>query len=107
MLRRSYTAVIDRNATWSGSFATEPYEASWASEAIFFIRSLDGNSRHVHARVQISPDGIHWCDEGTDIRLPDKDTTSYCRVVHFGGWLRLVGQTEDDVTVMVTLCLKE
>ena len=39
-LRRSYTAVVERNALWQGEFATEPYEAAWASEAIFFVRAL-------------------------------------------------------------------
>ena len=44
-LRRSYTAVVERNALWQGDFATEPYEAAWASEAIFFVRALGGFAR--------------------------------------------------------------
>ncbi len=39
-LRTSYTTAIERNIVWQGDFATEPYEAPWASEAIFFIRTL-------------------------------------------------------------------
>ena len=33
-----HTAVLERFGTFSGDFATEPYEAGWAEEAIFFIR---------------------------------------------------------------------
>ncbi|MCZ6631820.1 MAG: hypothetical protein O7G87_00315 [bacterium] len=40
LLRKSHTAVMERNQIWSGSFETEPYEAGWASEAIFFVRTL-------------------------------------------------------------------
>ena len=39
-VRRSYTATIERNVRWQGEFASEPYEAAWASEAIFFVRAL-------------------------------------------------------------------
>ena len=28
-LRRSYTAIVERNVLWQGEFATEPYEAAW------------------------------------------------------------------------------
>ena len=59
-LRRSYTAVVERNREWRGLFATEPYEAAWASEAIFFIRALDSSGTLAstdwgQAHVQISP----------------------------------------------------
>lgn len=37
MVRQSYTAVVERNRVWTGHYETEPYEAAWASEAIFFI----------------------------------------------------------------------
>ena len=45
-LRRSYTAVVERNTLWQGEFATEPYEAAWATEAIFFVRALDVQVLH-------------------------------------------------------------
>ena len=35
MVRQSYTAVVERNKAWVGPFETEPYEAAWATEAIF------------------------------------------------------------------------
>ena len=110
-LRQSYTAVVERNVKWSETFATDPYEAAWASEAIFFVRALNVTeigSRH--ARVQISPDGMHWVDEGTPLLLPTKaDEVTFCKVRHFGGWLRLCGELQSDqnITVIVYLVLKE
>lgn len=104
MLRESNTIVVERNWTWSGSFATEPNEAAWATEAIFFIRALEVNRvRHGSVvRVQISPDGIHWCDEGTLIQLPSEpDQVTFARVNHFGGWLRLTGELPEDAELRV------
>ena len=111
MTRQSYTAVIERNRVWNGSFETEPYEAAWANEAIFFVRALETSGKLVDARacVQISPDGMHWCDEGTLVDLPAKEgTTTFGRVGHFGGWLRLAGQVPPgaQVKVIVYLVLK-
>ena len=110
-LRRSYTAVVERSTQWEGTFTTEPYEAAWASEAIFFIRALDNPSiGSIQARVQISPDGMHWVDEGTLIALPTKqDDVTFCKIDHFGGWLRICGELQDSekITVIVYLVLKE
>ena len=107
MVKKSYNAVVERNVEWQGAFSTEPYEAAWASEAIFFIRSLQGSGNGAIAKVQITPDGIHWCDEGTTIKLPDDGETTFCKVSRFGGWLRLVGETTGSMKVLVTLSLKE
>ena len=71
-LRESFTFPLERNVTWRGNFATEPAEAAWANEAIFFVRVLEseGPLDGAVARAQISPDGMHWCDEGTVFPLP-------------------------------------
>ena len=71
-LRESFTFPLERNVTWRGSFATEPAEAAWANEAIFFVRVLEseGPLDGAVARAQLSPDGMHWCDEGTVFPLP-------------------------------------
>ena len=112
MIRRSFTAVIARNEPWTGAVATEPYECAWAGEAIFFVRALEagGTLRAAKARVQISPDGIHWVDEGTAFPLParQRDLT-FGRVRHFGGFLRLAARIPQraSVKVLVTLALKE
>lgn len=109
-MQESHTAVIERNVTWQGLFTTEPYETAWASEAIFFVRALAAEklSPAISARVQISPDGMHWCDEGSTLLLPTSEGVVFGRVRHFGGWLRLVGEVPAgaSVTVMVYLVLK-
>jgi len=112
MTRQSYTAVVERNCVWEGRFETEPYEAAWAAEAIFFVRALEsaGELGDVRASVQISPDGMHWCDEGTLIELPaTAEAMAFGRVHHFGGWLRLAGRVpaEAQIKVIVYLALKE
>ncbi len=110
-MRQSQTIVLERNVEWSGEFATEPCEVAWASEALFFIRALEANGIRAgsSARIQLSPDGIHWCDEGDGVRLPNEPGVSYHRVSHFGGWLRLAGQLPlgASVKVIVYLVLKE
>lgn len=110
-LRRSYTATVERNVIWKGEVATEPYESAWASEAIFFVRALEVSPDFSgSARVQISADGIHWADEGTSFDLPRKDDeVTFCKVKHFGGWLRITGRLQENeaIKVLVSLALKE
>ena len=54
-MRQSFTAVVERNVEWRGDFAVEPYEAAWATEAIYFVRALAVADLPVGvmARVQI------------------------------------------------------
>jgi hypothetical protein len=111
-MKTSYTNVLERNRKWDGSFATEPWEAAWASEAIFFVRALkvEGDLQGAVARVQISPDGLHWCDEGSQFALPDQENgVTFGKVAHFGGWLRIVGEIPPGaaLTVITYLALKE
>lgn len=112
-MRESHTAVIERNVTWEGTFATEPYEVAWAGEALFFVRVLDRTHPpdRLAAYVQLSPDGIHWCNEGTVLPIPmtGENELAFCRVDHFGGWLRLTGEVPEgaSVTVIAYLVLKE
>ncbi len=109
-MRQSHTAVIERNTSWSGRIETEPYEAGWASEAMFFVRILEPRtgSAPVSLAVQISPDGIHWCNEGTVLPLDTAAALSWCRVSQFGTWLRLAGRLPRDMSlkVMVYIQLK-
>lgn len=111
-LKRSHTATIARNEVWAGEVATEPYEAGWAREAIFFVRALEasGTLQSASARVQISPDGIHWADEGTAFELPERaGGLAFGRVAQFGGWLRLHASLPDGAAlrVIAALALKE
>ena len=111
MTRQSYTAVVERNRLWTGQFETEPYETAWAHEALFFIRALEASDglAEATARVQISPDGMHWCNEGTLVHLPTTaGATTFGRIRHFGGWLRLAGRVPpgEQIQVIVYLALK-
>ena len=110
VLRNAYTAVIARGELWQGSVQTEPYEAAWASEAVFFVRVLEATGRgKAIAMVQISPDGMHWVDEGGELSIHAKaGHLSFSRVANFGGWLRLSVEVPPSVgiTVVATLALK-
>lgn len=110
MLRESQAAVVARNETWRGSVATEPYEAGWAGEAVLFVRALaDAHGSPGEARVQISPDGMRWADEGSRFPLPARaDEVTFARVKEFGTWLRLAADLPDgaEVVVLVTFHLK-
>jgi hypothetical protein len=110
MMRNAYTAVIARGETWQGAVQTEPYEAAWAGEAVFFVHVLqaEGNGT-ARAKVQISPDGMHWVDEGTELTIEAQaGHLSFCRVGNFGGWLRLSVTVPPSaaITVVATLALK-
>ncbi|GAA4056314.1 hypothetical protein [Actinomadura miaoliensis] len=95
-MRESFTAVLERARTLSGEFATEPYEAAWAAEARWFVRTLERTHPGARLRVttQISPDGLHWCDLEPAREVTD-DLESWAST-NFGGWLRLKGTVESD-----------
>ena len=110
-MKQSHTTVLERNTEWKGKFETEPCEAGWASEAIFFVRVLEANAEYIDAdaQVQISPDGIHWANEWSTVLIDAEGGTTYCRVSHFGNWLRLTGELPEGISakVLVYLVLKE
>ena len=109
-MRTSTSAIVARNETWTGQAATEPYEAGWAQEAVIFVRSLKTPAgAQGYARVEISPDGMNWVAEGTEIALPaEKDAVAFARISHFGTWLRLAASLPEGsaTTVLVTIHLK-
>jgi hypothetical protein len=90
--------------------ATEPYEAGWASEIIIFVRALqEAKGPLAGARVQISPDGMRWVDEGTSLPLPTgRDEVSFARIHHFGNWVRIAAVLPEgqEVKVLVTIHAK-
>jgi hypothetical protein len=109
MIRRSFTAVIEKNSRFTAPFQTEPYEAGWAAEARWFIKVIDLTGE-LKITAQISPDGIVWCDEG-DATLAVKTPGLYSVSLHnFGNWLRLhadLGGADCSAKVMIYLVLKE
>lgn len=111
MLRESQNAVVARNEPWTGECASEPYEVGWASEAILWFRTLgvEGAPAGATLRVQISPDGLRWSDEGTTLPVPAREGEQvFARVRHFGAWLRVTTTLPPGVTVkpLLTLSLK-
>ncbi len=110
MLPENITAVIARNERWTGDAASEPYEAGWAREAVFFIRALkDPAGVPPTGFIEISPDGMHWVREGAEFQMPgEKDAIAVARLTRFGNWLRVATQfdPEAECTVLVTLHLK-
>jgi hypothetical protein len=110
-MKRIHTAVLERFGTFSGDFATEPYEAGWADEAIFFVRinSVEGTEPALTGEVQISADGLTWIDEGTPLPPIRQTGVVFVRVRHFGNWLRLACRVAGPGATFhgtILLCLK-
>ena len=110
-LAESTTAVIVRGEKWEGACASEPYEAGWARETMVFVRLLarEGETGAALFRVQISPDGMRWVDEGATIQMPDRpEQVTFTKVAHFGNWLRVAIDLPEGVMAqpLVTLHLK-
>lgn len=80
---------VKRN--FADDFQTDPYEAGWASECIFFImvEELQGINPELLAEVEISHDGVNWAKEGTVSDPITQCGLHFIRVKHFGNWLRL------------------
>ncbi len=107
-MRQFYTSVLDRRKTFAGPVETPPFEGGWASEAIFFVRVESiAPGAAVDLRVQISPDGMHWIDEGTAFPSLKSEGDAFVRVSHFGGWLRLAGEASAEACLTIHLALKE
>ena len=110
MLRRSFTAVLEKNSTFESDFATEPYEAGWAIEARWFVRVLEASpGTSLAVTPQISPDGLFWCDEGTSPVSMENAGLISIPLRDFGQWLRLDARLSGDaprVKVLIYLALK-
>jgi hypothetical protein len=78
----------------NGAFATEPYEAGWADEAIamIYVREAAGPSPTLELRVQISADGARWFDHPNPPLRLQKAGGYSLPLTQFGNWLRLAGE---------------
>lgn len=101
-------ATLTRGEAWRVGDVSEPYEAGWASEAQIFARGLDDGAAAGKAYVQVSPDGIRWCDEGSALDLRPGEDLSFIRLREFGHFLRLRVDLPDGVerAFLVTIALK-
>lgn len=107
-LRECQTAVVARNEAWSGTVATETYEAGWAREMVIFLRLLEceGEPSEVDAAVQISPDGLHWVDEGSRLAFPQTvGEVTFVRLSHFGQYVRLRSELPDGLACKVIVTI--
>lgn len=108
-LNHCATVILSRGELWQPGFATEPYEAGWAQEAVIFLNALDRCDAGGEVAVQISPDGILWVDEGSRLVLPHiPGELTFVKLTHFGQFLRLIAQGEGYPArrIMATVCLK-
>ncbi|SEF18101.1 hypothetical protein [Jiangella alba] len=110
-MRNFQMTVVERREPFEHEVQTHPFEAAWASEAIFFVRveAIPDGTR-LDAAVQMSADGIRWVDEGTTFPTMSAAGDYAVKVSHFGGWLRLAGRlqgADPAATLTVQLALKE
>ncbi|MBX3030740.1 MAG: hypothetical protein KF809_11305 [Chloroflexi bacterium] len=107
-MRNTHTSVLARRVRIDADFATLPYEAGWASEAIFFTQ-VEGDHPELRITTEISPDGIHWIERGEPQVLSETSTLSANTLTIFGSWIRLVirGATpERPARILVHLSIK-
>lgn len=104
----STVATLTRGEPWRLGDVSEPYEAGWAQEAQIFARGLDEHAQGGTAHVQVSPDGIRWCDEGTTLQLLPGDRLSFVKLREFGHFIRLRIDMPEGVErpFLVTIALK-
>lgn len=87
-MQQIYTSVLARRIVIDGVYATPPYEAGWASEAVFFVQT-EGPHPDLTLVTQVSPDGITWIDRGIAVTLDAADAIAEVPVANFGNWLRV------------------
>lgn len=112
-MRTSLTAVLERDGITGPLYASEPYEVAWASEARWFVRALSFPAaiQRVSFTVQVSPDGLHWCDHSDVPPILQQPGLVSWVTREFGGWLRLRAAvdgaaTDTSVPALIHLALK-
>jgi hypothetical protein len=107
-MQKTYTSVLARRVRIDGDFATLPYEAGWASEAVFFVQT-EGDHPRLEIAVEVSPDGINWVRRGSRVQLDIDEAIAEIPVTAFGNWLRVTvrGSTpETDSRILIHVNLK-
>ncbi len=111
-MRQFNAAPLELKKQFKESFQTHPFEAGWASEAIFFImvEDVSGSNSQLLAEVEISHDGFNWAYEGSVVGPIYEKGLNFIKVSCFGNWLRLNCKIEGDnpgFKLLVQLALKE
>jgi len=80
------------------NFRTFPYEVGWADEVIFFfvIEHITKGNPTYTAKVQLSPDGVRWADDGeTPVAKISGEGCHFIKVApNFGNYVRIAVETE-------------
>lgn len=110
-MRHFQASAVERRIHFKNTITSHPMEAGWASEAIFFliIEEMKGENTSLTAQVEISADGINWIKEGAIFPEITKPGHYFCKVAHFGNWLRVYGEIkgiESEIKASVQLHLK-
>ncbi len=111
-MRQFQAAHLEVKKTFSEDFQTHPFEAGWASEAIFFVmvENVSGEGTRFEAEVEISHDGVHWTGEGSVLGPLEEKGLHFVRVSHFGNWLRLncrISGNRPALQLLIQIALKE
>jgi len=104
----THTSVLARRVRIDADFATLPYEAGWASEALLFTQ-VEGAHPELTITTEVSPDGINWIARGEPQTLHEDGSIAESPLTVFGNWIRLVirGATpERPARVLVHVSLK-
>jgi hypothetical protein len=104
---QSQTAVLEKNTTFRGDFATEPFEVAWAREGRWFFQVLESSGDPaITLRTQVSPDGLTWVDlpEDAEHEAIGTGLTTWC-AREFGGWMRVRGTFSGAGSVKVRIYL--
>ncbi|SEE97415.1 hypothetical protein [Ruania alba] len=107
-MQTTHTSVLARRVWIRGPHATLPYEAGWATEALFFTQ-VEGDHPELTISTEISPDGITWVPWGEPVTLAEPDAIAATALTRFGSWVRLVltGASESrPARVLVHISLK-
>lgn len=107
-MRNFNATAVERRVTIRESFFSQPMEAGWASEAIFFlwVEQVTVLEQPLELSLQISADGINWLDEGTTLPGGIPTTGHYfLKASHFGNWLRVALKTDRPIEVKLSVYL--
>ena len=111
-MRQFNSAHLEIKRDFHEDFQTEPHEAGWAGECIYFImvENVGGKDACMEGMVEISHDGISWAPEGTSIKGIKEKGLHFMKVREFGTWLRLslrISGESPTFRLLIQIALKE
>ena len=94
-MKNVHTAPLEvLSSRANGAFATEPFEAGWADEAMamLYVREMAGPAVRLTLRAQISVDGSRWFDHPACALQAGLVGGYGLPLTQFGNWIRLAGE---------------